>query len=242
MEYQKNFLERRHTEVCTWFPKFRIDHLEYDQVFDLHHCGHAWLWLMLVQLLHLIPERLLDLQSACARMDMWGFSKLAEVLCGAVGSVYQISRKTRLQLFSLCTRGCRSVSAVHCSRKKWNQQQSKRNSEIDTRESFFLLSTTISSSRIGNKSSTSQTSLSKEMICLADHRSEKNSNEYIESILWLYLFCDRIISSEKRVQIYWITDLFVSAPNLPRSSVCFRLEQPKLVQNWYPSMSVRNAD
>ena len=41
----------------------------------------------------------------------------------------------------------------------------------------------------------------KKIVYLADHRIEKNSDEYIESLLWLYLFCDRIISSAKRVHI-----------------------------------------
>ena len=69
------------------------------------------------------------------------------------------------------------------------------------------------------------------MIYLADHRPEKNStDEYTGSILWLYLFCDGIVSSVKRVLICWITNPFVSTPNLPYSSVYFRLKQPKLVE------------
>ena len=52
------------------------------------------------------------------------------------------------------------------------------------------------------RSLTSQTSLStKKMIYLADHRPEKNSDEYSESIRWLYLFCDKIITSAKLVHI-----------------------------------------
>ena len=39
MEYQKNFLERRHTEVYTGFRHFRIDNLEDEQVFDLIMMG-----------------------------------------------------------------------------------------------------------------------------------------------------------------------------------------------------------
>jgi hypothetical protein len=62
------------------------------------------------------------------------------------------------------------------------------------------------------------------MIYLADHRLEKNSDEYTESILWFYLFCDRIISIAKLVLICWITNLYVSAPDLPHSSVYFRLK------------------
>ena len=60
--------------------------------------------------------------------------------------------------------------------------------------------------------------------------TEKNLDKYTESILWLYLFCDRIISSAKRVHICWTTNLYVSAPNLPHSLAYFRLEQRKLVK------------
>ena len=68
------------------------------------------------------------------------------------------------------------------------------------------------------------------MIYLTDHRPEKKSDECSETLLWLYLFDDRIISSVKLVHISCITNLFVSAPNLPHSSVCFWLKQPKLVK------------
>ena len=98
----------------------------------------------------------------------------------------------------------------------------EKKTEIDIRESFFLLFTTTSSSRIGNKSSASQTSLLKKMIHLADHRPEKNLDEYTESILWLDLFGDGVISSAKLVHICWLTYPFVSAPNLPHSSNFFR--------------------
>jgi hypothetical protein len=68
------------------------------------------------------------------------------------------------------------------------------------------------------------------MIDLADHLLEKNSDENTESILWLYLFCDRIISNAKLVYICWTTDLYVSAPKFPHSSVCFRFRQRKPVK------------
>jgi hypothetical protein len=68
------------------------------------------------------------------------------------------------------------------------------------------------------------------MMYLADHRPEKKLDEYTESLLWFYLFGDRIISSTKLVHICWITNLFDSAPNHPHSSVCFRLKQPKPIQ------------
>ena len=38
---------------------------------------------MLVQLLHLIPERFFELQSACARMDIWSLCEIGKALSGA---------------------------------------------------------------------------------------------------------------------------------------------------------------
>ena len=171
-----------------------------------------------------------------------GFEWSCESIMWCCWYLYQISRKTSLQLFSLCTRRWRRYRLCTV-RKEMKSTTIEKKTEIDIQERFFfLLPTTISSSRIGNKSLTSQTSLSKKDDLSADHRLEKNSDEYTESILWFYLFCDRIISSAKLVHICWITYLFVSTPNLPHSSVCFRLKQPKLVKKWSPSMSVRNAD
>ena len=68
MEYKENSLERRHNEVYTWFRNFRIDNLENDQVFIFYHHGYAWLWLMLVQLIRLIPERFLTF---CQHAQDW---------------------------------------------------------------------------------------------------------------------------------------------------------------------------
>ena len=68
------------------------------------------------------------------------------------------------------------------------------------------------------------------MIYLTDHRLEENSDEYTESILRLYFFFGRIISSAKLVLICWITNLDISIPNLPHSSVCFSRKQSKLVR------------
>ena len=182
---------------------------------------------MLVQLLQLIPERFLTFSQhaqegicvveAKLRKHMWRCWYL-----------YQISRKTRLQLFSWYTRrwGCYRQCTV---RKEMKSTTIEKKTKIDILETFFLLSTTISSSTICSKSSTPQISLLKKLIYLAYHCPEKNSNDYTESILWLYVFCDRIISNAKLVHICWIAYLFVSAPNLPHSSVYFRVKQPKLV-------------
>ena len=64
---------------------------------------------------------------------------------------------------------------------------------------------------------------SNKKIYLADQLPETNSDEYTESLLWFYLFCDRIISSAKLLHICWMSCLFVFTPNLPHSSVYFRL-------------------
>ena len=136
----------------------------------------------------------------------------------------QISRKTRLQLFSLCTRRWR-WSRLCTVKKEMKSTTIEKKTEIDIRKSFFPVPHFL-----------------KMIIYLADHCPVKYSDEYKDSILWLYLFGDRIISSIKHAHICWITNPFVSAPNLPHSSVSFRLKQTKLVKKWYPSMSVRNVD
>ena len=181
-----------------------------------------------------------DLQSACARIDIWGLSEVAKALCGAVDTRI----KCRGRPVCSCSRCATDAGGgIGCalSGKKWNQQQSNRK-QIDTQESLFLLSTPISSSRICSETSTTQTSLIRKLVYLADHRPEKNLDEYVEAILCLYPFCDRITSSAKRVHICWITNLHISAPNLLHSPAYFLLKQPRLDKKWYPSMSVRNAD
>ena len=106
--------------------------------------------------------------------------------------------------------------------------------ELGIQESFFTVLSCIHTNlffKIGNKLSTSQTSLPKKMSSLADHRVQRDSAKYTESILGFYLFGDRIISSAKCVHICWIIYLYVFALNLPYSSVYFRLKQPKLVKS-----------
>ena len=125
----------------------------------------------------------------------------------------QISRKTSMQSFSLHTRRWIRYR-LGTVRKEMKSTTMEKKTELDIQESFFHLLTTISSSRIGTKSSASQTSILRKMIYLADHHPNKKSDEDRESILWFYLLCDRIISSTKLVHICWITDLFVSAPSL----------------------------
>ena len=169
-----------------------------------------------------VPDHL----SACARMDVWGLSEAVKALCGAACCwfLYQILKKTSQQLLSLCTRRWRWYRLCMV-RKEMKSTTIETKTEIDIEESFFPVP-----------------HFRKKIIYLADHRPEKNSDEYTESVLWFTLFCDRIIWSAKLSHICWITYLYVSAPNLPHSSVCFRLKQSNLVKKWYPFMSVRNAE
>ena len=118
-----------------------------------------------------------DLSSACVRMNIGGLSEVAKALCGAVGSWIKYQGRPVCSRSRLCT-----------VRKERKSTTIKKKIEIDTQESFSLLFTTISSSRIVTESLASQDSCLREMIYLADHRLKKNSDEYIESILWLYLF------------------------------------------------------
>ena len=190
-----------------------------------------------------------DLLSACPRIDIWGSSEVAKALCGATcyykNCAIGICIKSQGRPVCSCSRCAPgAVGGIDCalSETKWNQPQSKRKQGLTFKKAFSLIYNNISfknwkgiinfsdlTSRKGDQSSWSPS-------------TEKNLDKYTESILWLYLFCDRIISSAKRVHICWTTNLYVSAPNLPHSLAYFRLEQPKLVKKWYPSMQVRNAD
>ena len=166
----------------------------------------------------------LDLQSACARMDIRGFSEAAKALCGAVGTWIK-SQGRPVCSCSRCAPGVGGGISCALFGNKWNQQPSKRKRRLTLKRvsfQFFVLFTSISSSRIFSESLTSQTSLLRKIIYLADHCPEKNVGEYTESILWPYLFCGGIIPSAKLVHICWIPNLYASAPNLSHSSVNFR--------------------
>ena len=103
-----------------------------------------------------------DLPSACARMDTWGLSEVAKVLCGAVGT-YIKSQGRPVSSCSRCAPGAGGGIGCALSGKKWNQPQSKRKHKWTFKKvsfQFFLLLTLISSSRICSESSILQTSLS----------------------------------------------------------------------------------
>ena len=185
-------------------------------------------------------REVLDLQSVCARMDTWDLSEVAKALCGAVSTCVK-SQGRPVCRCSRSTAGAGGGLGCALSGKKWNQPPSKRNQRLTFKKVFFFYSQQYLLQELEISSSTSQTSLLRKVIYLDDYRREENSDEDTESILCCYLFCDRIISSAKRVHVCWITYLFVSPPNLPHSSVCCWLKQPKLVKMWYPPMSVRDA-
>ena len=183
----------------------------------------------------------LDFHSTCARMDSWGLSEVAKAWCGAVGTFIKSPGRPFCSC-SRCAPGAGGGLGCAMSGKKWNQQPSKRNQGLTFKKVFLFYPQQYLLQELEINPSTSQTSRLKKMIYLAGHRLETNSDEDTESILWFSLFCDRIISSAKLVHICWITYLIVSAPNLPYASFYFRVKQPKLINKWYASISVRNAD
>ena len=230
MECHKSFPERSPTELYIWFCNFRIDNLKIVKYFILLR----WLCLVVIDASPVAAPcgGVPDLLSACASMDIWGLSEVAKPLCGAAGTCIK-SRRGPVCSCSCCAPGAGGSIGCALLGKKWNQPQSKRKQSLTFKEvplHFFLLFTPMSSSRTWNILSTSQTPLLRKMIHLTDHLPKKNSDEYTESILWFYLFCERSISSAKLVYIFCITNLDVSAPNLPHSSVCCRLKQQKLVK------------
>ena len=154
IEYQKNCLERRHAEVDTRFCNFRIDNLEADPVFYFVIDGYAWLWLMVVQWLHQILKMFLIFRQHAPRMDIWDLIEDAKALCRAVEYLYQIWRKTTSAVVRVVHQALEVISAVHCQRKKWNQEQSKRKQGLTFKKvsfQLFFLFILISSSRIWNE-------------------------------------------------------------------------------------------
>lgn len=174
-------------------------------------------------------------------MDVWGLSKVAKALCDAVGTCV----KSQGRPVCRCSRyapGTWGDIGCALSGKKWIRQLSKRNQRLTLKNVFFFYPQQYLLQESDINHQLLRPHFLKKMIYVADHRPEKNSDEYTESIRWFYLFCDRIVSRAKLVHICWITYLFVSAPNLQHSPVCFQWEQLRLVKKWYPSMSVWSAD
>ena len=152
----------------------------------------------------------------------WSFDSIMCRCC----YLYQSSRKTHLQLFSLCSR-CWRRDQLGTVRKEMKSTTIEKKTDGDIQESFFpilyFLHTSLFFKNFHGIIYFSYVTFKKRMY-LADHRPEEKSEEYTSSILRFYLFCGRIISSAKLIHTCWITYLFVSAPDLPHASVCFRLK------------------
>ena len=76
-----------------------------------------------------------DLLSACARMDLWGWSEVTKAACRAVGTCIKSQRRP---VYSCSRCAPCAGGGIDCAllEKKWNQQPSKRK-QMDILESFF---------------------------------------------------------------------------------------------------------
>ena len=166
MQYQKNFLGRRHKEVCTWFRNFIIDNLE-----DwFYYCGYTSLWLMLVQFLYPQERFLIFSQHAqeCI-FEVWvKWRKHCVALLVIVSNLKEDQSAVALSVYQ----ALEAVPTMHFQERNEINNHRKENSDWHSRK-FFLLFTTISSSRIWNEPSAFQTSLLKKVIYLADHHLER---------------------------------------------------------------------
>ena len=77
------------------------------------------------------------LQSACTRMDVWGFSKVAKALCDAVGTCVK-SQGRLVCRCSRCAPGAGGGIGCTLSGKKWYQQPSKRKQRLTLKKLFFF--------------------------------------------------------------------------------------------------------
>ena len=112
----------------------------------------------IVQWLHLIPKRFLIF---CQHAQEWIFVVGVKFRKHYVPLLVLVSnlKKDQSAVALVVRQTLEVVSSVHCQETNESTTIAKIK-EIDIQESFFLLSTTIFSSRIGNKSSAPQTSLS----------------------------------------------------------------------------------
>ena len=150
---------------------------------------------------------------------MWGLSEVTNVLCGAAGTCIKAQGRPGRSC-SRCTPSAGGGMGCALPGKKYYRQQSKRKQRLTFEKVFFFYPQQYLRQEFEINHQLLIPYFLKRMICLADHPQE----EYTESILSLVLFCNRIISSAKLVLICWIACLFVSASNLPHSSLCFRLK------------------
>ena len=131
-EYRKNSLERRHNEVYAWFRNFTIQNLE-----DWFYCcGDAWLWLMLVQLLHLIPTRFFTFSQ---HAQEWIFGVQVKWRQHYVALLVLVlnPKEDPSASCSRCTPGAGGGIGCALSGKKWNQPPLKREQRLTLKKVSF---------------------------------------------------------------------------------------------------------
>ena len=141
MENQKHFLARRHTEVYTWFRHFRIDNFGRWSTILFYYDGHAWLWFMIVQLLHLILERCLTFSQ---HAQEWIFGVWVKWRKHYVALLVLASnlKEDQSAIVPLVHHTLESVSAVHCQGR--NEIKSHRKGIRDWHTRNFLSITSLS--------------------------------------------------------------------------------------------------
>ena len=135
MEYQNNFLNRRHTEVYTWFRNIRIDNLE-----DwFYFYGYSWLWSMLVQLLHPIPKSFLTFSQHAQEwiVGVWVKWRKHYMALLAVGNCIKSQARPACS-FSRWASGAGGDIGCALNGKKWNQPPSKGKQRLSFTNLFFF--------------------------------------------------------------------------------------------------------
>ena len=134
MVYQNNFLERRHTEVYIWFRHFSIDNLED----GFYYYGDAWLWLMLVQWLHLIPERFLTFSQ---HAQEWIFGIWVTWWQHYVALLVLVSNRKEDQSAAVLVvhQALEVVSVVHCAERDEINNYRKENRDGHSRKCFSFI-------------------------------------------------------------------------------------------------------
>ena len=223
MEYQKEFFLKKDILKCV------LDFVTSESItwkIDFYYCGYTWLWLMLVQLLHLIPERFLILFQHAQECIIGIYVKWRKHYVALLVLVPNL-KEDQSAVVLVVHQALEAVSAVRCQERNEINNHRKEIRDGHSREFLSFVPTNLFFKEFETNHQLLRPHFLKKMIYLADHRPGENSDDYTESELWFYLLCDKIISSAKFVHTCWITYLFGSAPNLPHSSVCFRIKAVK---------------
>lgn len=143
MEYQKNSPERRHTEVYTWCRNFRIYNLE-----DwFYYYDYAWLWLMLFQLLHLIPTRFLIF---CQYAQEWTCGVLVKLRKHYVVLLVPVAnlKEDRSAFVVVVHQALEAASTVHCQNRNRINDTLKENRDWRSRKLFSFIHNNIFSKNL----------------------------------------------------------------------------------------------